>query len=682
MRRGVAYHLNRSTDIDTRKQLMGHRENSRAFSAYQAKTAQFDTQALLRCAEKTDVLIFSSIINGSIPGAPVSLSAAGLQVVASDPAMIKAREDRQAALLELLKEFKNVAAAKNASSPLYEVYRTAQQGMHNMQTAMSRIQFAAEVQRFAEEHRYARMKSKSATKDENTPQNMIENESSQVGESAASIENTLDCSDATTSYEEEVAALEEYQAESHGAITATRDYVIDPQLLALDKQLLDEHSATGGNDVAATEPLTPQDPPLTSRLHQVMVPRDMINSCPRPTIADGVFDRVTEGSLRHEDVDTILISLFGVKHSLTRYPPHLMPVPGTKDCSFCGVPWDEWEITNPDEKYASRFLHVKKCAHAASFAGAKSEVEAALEAAFFANDKECPWVLGRPVGPCPQTDLPDAAAWAAHLLTHRKGSRDTCRIDKCDARLTSPSVWRAHAWDKHQIPMDGLLDDIVQWCDWCEDWIIVTPASADEEAHFLSHLDHAINSIKQYGYGGCHDGTRPLVPGKCIFCFHDSELAPKDRLFLPLSQENRLTHLQKHLKSKEIGDADSVPQIFCPASAASGTDIVLCETDEVFDSESLKKHLEIEHGVACPGDSYETPYNKLKKKRAAKAAKALEAADDADASRAPLGEKSPNESVGNSRKRLKVTKTTDPDEVDKNIDQSSVQGGSTSVSGE
>ncbi|KAK9359170.1 hypothetical protein V1504DRAFT_458880 [Lipomyces starkeyi] len=28
MRRGVAYYLNRSTDIDTRKQLMGHRESS------------------------------------------------------------------------------------------------------------------------------------------------------------------------------------------------------------------------------------------------------------------------------------------------------------------------------------------------------------------------------------------------------------------------------------------------------------------------------------------------------------------------------------------------------------------------------------------------------------------------------------------------------------------------------
>jgi len=151
MRRGVAYYLNRSADVDTRKQLMGHRENSRVFSAYQAKTAQFDIQALLRGAQQTDVLMYSSIISGSIPSAPVSLSAAGLQVVAESPQMVEAHSMRQEALLELLKEFKNVSNAKDASSPLYETYCEAQQTMHNLQTAMNRIQFAAEVKAFFEE---------------------------------------------------------------------------------------------------------------------------------------------------------------------------------------------------------------------------------------------------------------------------------------------------------------------------------------------------------------------------------------------------------------------------------------------------------------------------------------------------------------------------------------------------
>jgi len=375
-----------------------------------------------------------------------------------------------------------------------------------------------------------------------------------------SIPVNLDDVQATTSYEEEVAALQEYQAESQNAISAEEGFFIDPQLLALEKQSRNESAPV--DDTANTDAtLLPEAAQRTLRLRQVMASRDMINSCPRPTIADGVFERVTEGSLRHEDVDTILLALLSVKHSLTRYPAHLMPVLGTKNCSFCGVPWDDWVIANPDEKYASRFVHVKQCARSAALARADSELGEALEAAFIANGKKCPWVPGRPSGPCPVTNFRDAAAWAAHLAAHRKSSKDVCRIDKCGTCLTSPGVWRAHAWEKHQIPMDGVSDGIVQWCDWCEDWVIITPGSDHEVSHFSNHLEHAINLVKEYGYGGCHDGMRPLVPEKCIFCLHNPEIAAKDRLFFPLSPENRLNHIQNHLKSKEAAVVEVVPPI-------------------------------------------------------------------------------------------------------------------------
>ncbi len=146
------------------------------------------------------------------------------------PAMVEAHEDLQAALSELLKEFENVASAKSASSPLYENYRQAQKTKHNLRTAMNRVQFAAKVTEFVEEHKYAHLRPDSTTTTENSELNKIEDNSSQVRESAAPILTTMTGEDIpgnafgeATMYvpalhEEEVEALQAYQAESHDAI--------------------------------------------------------------------------------------------------------------------------------------------------------------------------------------------------------------------------------------------------------------------------------------------------------------------------------------------------------------------------------------------------------------------------------------------------------------------------------
>ncbi|KAK9329550.1 hypothetical protein V1520DRAFT_310727 [Lipomyces starkeyi] len=170
------------------------------FSAYQAKTAQVDTQAILRGVHETGVTLFSSVVNGSIPGTPIFLSAAGLHVVASSPAMIEAHNCLQAALQELLKEFPNVASAKSASSPLYETYRQAQRTKMNLQNAMNKIQFAV-------------------------VEDLLEQENMNT-----TAEWTGPIS--TWSYEEEADALQVYQAEhSHNPIPTTTDVYIDPRIL-------------------------------------------------------------------------------------------------------------------------------------------------------------------------------------------------------------------------------------------------------------------------------------------------------------------------------------------------------------------------------------------------------------------------------------------------------------------
>ncbi|KAK9429805.1 hypothetical protein V1505DRAFT_373058 [Lipomyces doorenjongii] len=649
MRRAVAYHLNRSTDVDTRKQLMGHRENSRVFSAYQAKTAQVDTQAILRGVHETDVTMHSSIVNGSIPGAPIFLSAAGIRAVASNPAMIDAHNCLQAALQELLKEFPNVASAKSASSPLYETYRQAQRTKHNLQTAMNRLQFAVEVRDFAHKHKYAHLKPNSvAINDNGDAQDLLEHEN---------INTTAECPTSTLSYEEESDALQAYQTEHYDdPISTTRSVNIDPQLLEFDDGCNDvRREESLDADITATAAATNTDKPdpSTVRRHHVMLSRDMINKCPRPTVADGIFKQVTEGSLSHEDVDNLLVPLFSIKHSLTRYPRHLMPVPGTKDCCFCGVSWDEWKIKNPSmNRYQSRFVHVKECAQTAAKVHVRAMAEHALETAF-KETPNCPWI--RCKKPCPEKGFLDASAWAAHLFEH---GRRICHIGGCGVTWTSTRAWRAHAWEKHRIPFEGIIEDLVQWCDWCEDCVIAAPGSEAEEAHFCTHIDHAISSVKENGYGSCHDGTRPLVPGKCVFCLHDRGLPSKNRLFLPSAPLNRLNHLLLHLKSKETDGVDLPVKVHCPASEAGGTDFVLCNYDEAMEIPELQVHLEKIHGIECPDDVFEPPYEKLKRRRAEK---------NLGHSLTILREKSTNTIVGQKsrqRKRQKASSTLSEEKDD------------------
>ncbi|KAK9244338.1 hypothetical protein V1506DRAFT_507590 [Lipomyces tetrasporus] len=645
MRRAVAYYLNRSTDIDSRKQLMGHRENSRVFSAYQAKTAQVDTQAILRGAPETDITMYSSIVNGSIPGAPLFLSAAGLRVVASSPSMVEAHNILQATLQELLKEFPNVASAKSASSPLYEAYRQAQRTKKNLQFVMNRVQFAAEVREFAQKHKYALLEPNSTTADDDAQDDLLEQENINSAAEGTASSSTL-------SYEEEADALQAYQGEpSHNPISTTRDYYIDPQLLEVEDSSNDARREESANtDISTAVVITnPDEPdPSTLRRHHVTPSRDMINKCPRPTVADGVFQRVTEGSLSHEEVDNLLMPLLSIKHPLTRYPSHLMPVPGTKDCCFCGVSWDDWEI-DPNRKYESRFVHVKQCAQTAAKVHVRAKVEHVLETAF-KETPNCPWIRGKPLRPCPEKDFLDASAWAAHLFEHRNSSKTTCRIGECGVRLTSLRTWRAHAWEKHQIPFEGIIEDLVQWCEWCEDCIIAAPGSEAEEAHFSTHIEHAINSVKKYGYGGCHDGTRPLVPGKCVFCLHDRGLPSKDRLFYPFKTWFMLTHLQLHLRSKKVDSVDLSVMKYCPASEAAGTDFVLCSCDDAMEIPELRDHLTKVHGIDCPGDSFETHWEKTKRLRAEK---------NLASSRTVLSEKSTNAIVDQRLEKRQKPSPTD-----------------------
>lgn len=69
LRRGIAFELERSVSVETRKWFMGHKD-SKAFEAYQSKIATVDLQSIFRGLEQNSSTIkISSISLANVAGA-------------------------------------------------------------------------------------------------------------------------------------------------------------------------------------------------------------------------------------------------------------------------------------------------------------------------------------------------------------------------------------------------------------------------------------------------------------------------------------------------------------------------------------------------------------------------------------------------------------------------------------
>lgn len=289
---------------------------------------------------------------------------------------------------------------------------------------------------------------------ENADENAVDDPRDNPVEDETTIdEKTLEDEGLTTGNEAD--ALRAYQADNPlDPVTALNYDFNDPELLT-DKASSSTHSGTPTSLTLSRHPtstINAMDPDAVNLINSInpnpKEPLDtdsIINAVdsltipaspnappdpsPRPTFADGIFTQTVDGDddLSHQEVDEILMPFFTIKHSLTRFPTHLMPVPGTKNCRFCGEPWDSWKIVNKDELYASRLVHMKECSLKALQARKQPELDSLLQAAF-QQSPHCPWLHQSPKNsPCPETTFSDAEAWAKYLSTQQQkaGSRTT-----------------------------------------------------------------------------------------------------------------------------------------------------------------------------------------------------------------------------------------------------------------
>jgi hypothetical protein len=122
----------------------------------------------------------------------------------------------------------------------------------------------------------------------------------------------------------------------------------------------------------------------------------------------------------------------------------------------------------------------------------------------------------------------------------------------------------------------------VLFCDYCETWI----GPFDEpSAHTMSHENDATNLILDSGYQAPKNG-RLLRPDLCIFCFHDPDLPPHQRI-VSKAIDTQGGHFEKKHMSKIAENALTK----CPAFPQ------MCTCDIDFSKEALHEHLNDTHGI-------------------------------------------------------------------------------------
>ena len=89
---------------------------------------------------------------------------------------------------------------------------------------------------------------------------------------------------------------------------------------------------------------------------------------------------------------------------------------------------------------------------------------------------------------------------------------------------------------------------------------------------------------------------RLRAPSYYIFCLHDATKLPQSRSYISAPDTNRLSLFQAHV-SNLIRALDVDGHHYCPASAASGTDVVLCRHTDHMKIDELQAHIMMIHGI-------------------------------------------------------------------------------------
>jgi hypothetical protein len=127
---------------------MGHKSDSKIFSAYQSKVSDIHLQAIYRAQQEQDMVKLMSISLNRKEDAPTRVSQAGLDEILADPAVVALEKARSDNFTALTTEHGSLAAAGRASDPRMEDYRSAYNEHKELVESLMRKKFAEEYKDF------------------------------------------------------------------------------------------------------------------------------------------------------------------------------------------------------------------------------------------------------------------------------------------------------------------------------------------------------------------------------------------------------------------------------------------------------------------------------------------------------------------------------------------------------
>jgi hypothetical protein len=147
-RRAAAYYLNRTTTAENRKMIMGHKDESRAYSHYQVRVSDVDLQALSRGLAPKDRKAMLRVGLNRRPDAPTKISEIGLAAVLAHPQLVELCNARSELTTALQNKHGSIAAASRSDDPEFQAWKKAQSAHEHLRKALVHKRFLAEYKEF------------------------------------------------------------------------------------------------------------------------------------------------------------------------------------------------------------------------------------------------------------------------------------------------------------------------------------------------------------------------------------------------------------------------------------------------------------------------------------------------------------------------------------------------------
>lgn len=348
---------------------------------------------------------------------------------------------------------------------------------------------------------------------------------------------------------------------------------------------------------------------------------------------DTLVDDTCNDSLSSLDLANRVFPFFKTMHAVERYGA-LAPLPSTFICTSC----------NQDQLTKDAFEeHVTTCRRETVLRIFEQEYLQKINPQMAVP---CDWLLKGHQGRCGKL-FTTIDKFLRHILQHTyRNASPFCRYGNCVDMSTKANLDSRDAWADHIASVHGSTymraSSLIFWCAFCDAYISngISGPSA-RESHYSTHINEALDSIQSYGYNEVLSTVEGIAvlsvrhPWFCIFCVHQSQLKPSERLAVGNEHPGKssLAAEKAHMLAHFEAIKDDV--IACPASVISGAYHALCSSKEVYDAEGLENHLVGTHHIYLVKNlSSAKPKRVRVRGKAALVAKVAEAAarDDEEAS--------------------------------------------------